>query len=109
MRPATNHTGGGWRRIQVTVGLYRVLDLSDKQKQFKVDMNAQQNNLTGGVLQCLGGPEDVNVTLVVVEGGPKVALTLVCPVPALLRSPLLRFLVPRPHLPAFWPSYAAGH
>ena len=55
------------------VGLYRVKDLSDTQHQFKVDMNAQQNNLTGGVLMCKGegGSGDQAVSLVVVEGGPK--------------------------------------
>ena len=59
--------------LQVVVGLYRVQDLSDTQHQFKVDMNAQQNNLTGGVLTCKGegGSGDKPVSLVVVEGGPK--------------------------------------
>lgn len=36
----------------MTIGLYRVKDLSDGQHQFKVDIHAQQNNLTGGVLLC---------------------------------------------------------
>lgn len=42
-------------------------DLSNPQHRFKVDVNAQQYHLTGGVLMCTEG----NVNLVVVEGGRK--------------------------------------
>uniref|UniRef100_A0A7S2RZ89 Uncharacterized protein n=1 Tax=Rhizochromulina marina TaxID=1034831 RepID=A0A7S2RZ89_9STRA len=58
---------------QVVVAVYRVKDLSNQQHQFKVDMNAQQNSLTGGVLTCKGDviQGEPNLSLVVVEGGPK--------------------------------------
>lgn len=42
----------------VTVAVFRVKDLSHPRHQFKVDMNALQNGLTGGVLTCKGGEED---------------------------------------------------
>ena len=38
--------------LQVTIALFRVKDLSDGEQQYKVDINAQWNNLTGGVLIC---------------------------------------------------------
>jgi hypothetical protein len=38
--------------LESQVAVFRVGDLSDPQKRFKVDVNAQQNNLTGGVLIC---------------------------------------------------------
>jgi U4/U6 small nuclear ribonucleoprotein PRP3 len=47
--------------------LKRVPDLSNPQHRFKVDVNAQQYHLTGGVLIC----KDSNLNMVVVEGGKK--------------------------------------
>ncbi|KAG7391206.1 U4/U6-U5 snRNP complex subunit prp3 [Phytophthora pseudosyringae] len=47
--------------------LKRVPDLSNPQHRFKVDVNAQQYHLTGGVLLC----KDSNINMVVVEGGKK--------------------------------------
>lgn len=47
--------------------LYRVPNLSNSQHRFKVDVNAQQFHLTGGVLIC----KEENVNLIVVEGGKK--------------------------------------
>src|SRR3546814_772345 len=44
-----------------------VKDLSDIRHRFKVDVNAQQYNLTGIALIC----HSAKTTLVVVEGGPK--------------------------------------
>jgi len=67
----------------VFVALFKVKDLTDPQHQFKVDMNALQNSLTGGVLICKGTEDDATgevvmggqghnaMSLVVVEGGPK--------------------------------------
>lgn len=49
------------------LGSYRVPDLSNPQHRFKVDVNAQQYHLTGGVLIC----KEDNVNMVVVEGGRK--------------------------------------
>lgn len=42
-------------------------DLSNPQHRFKVDVNAQQYHLTGGVLIC----KEDNINVVVVEGGKK--------------------------------------
>lgn len=42
-------------------------DLANPQHRFKVDVNAQQYHLTGGVLIC----KDDNINMVVVEGGRK--------------------------------------
>ena len=36
----------------IWVGLFRVKDLSDAKQQYIIDMNAQWNGLTGGVLKC---------------------------------------------------------
>ncbi|KRZ95414.1 U4/U6 small nuclear ribonucleoprotein Prp3 [Trichinella sp. T8] len=49
----------------VHVAVYRVLDLSDPAKKFKVEMNAKQIHMTGTVVLH----KDINV--IVVEGGPK--------------------------------------
>lgn len=58
--------------LQTHVALFRVKDLGNLQHQYKVDVNAQQLSLTGGVLQCLGQATDgCTLTLVLVEGGPK--------------------------------------
>nr|CCA16522.1 U4/U6 small nuclear ribonucleoprotein Prp3 putative [Albugo laibachii Nc14] len=51
----------------IHVALFRVPDLSNPQHRFKVDVNAQQSHLTGGVLLCK--EDDINV--VIVEGGKK--------------------------------------
>lgn len=51
----------------IHVALFRVSDLSHPKHKFKVDVNAQQLMLTGGVLQC----KEPRLNLVVVEGGPK--------------------------------------
>ncbi|RLN44367.1 hypothetical protein BBJ28_00012633 [Nothophytophthora sp. Chile5] len=45
----------------------RVPDLSNPQHRFKVDVNAQQYHLTGGVIIC----KEDNINVVVVEGGKK--------------------------------------
>ncbi|KAI8825592.1 pre-mRNA processing factor 3-domain-containing protein [Fimicolochytrium jonesii] len=47
------------------VAVFRINDLSHPQHKFKVDMNAQQHNLTGCAILHAGS------NLVVVEGGPK--------------------------------------
>ena len=52
------------------VCLFRVADLSEPRLRFKVDVNAQQNHLTGGVLVCKD-PAARGCNLVVVEGGVK--------------------------------------
>lgn len=49
------------------MGFCRVPDLSNPQHRFKVDVNAQQFHLTGGVLIC----KDDGLNMVVVEGGRK--------------------------------------
>ncbi|KAI9907344.1 hypothetical protein PsorP6_004521 [Peronosclerospora sorghi] len=51
----------------IHVALFKVPDLSNPQHRFKVDVNAQQYHLTGGVLLC----KDGNINMVVVEGGKK--------------------------------------
>jgi len=52
---------------EVHVALYRVCDLSDGKKRYKVDINASQYNLTGRCIRIKGAP----LNLVVVEGGPR--------------------------------------
>jgi len=52
---------------EVHVALYRVSDLSDGKKRYKVDINASQYNLTGRCIRIKGAP----LNLVVVEGGPR--------------------------------------
>jgi len=51
----------------VTVALFLVKDMSHPYHRTKVDLNAQQNKLTGCVLEC----ESPKLSLVIVEGGPK--------------------------------------
>ncbi|DAZ95508.1 TPA: hypothetical protein N0F65_001847 [Lagenidium giganteum] len=51
----------------IHVALFKVPDLSDPKNRFKVDVNAQQYHLTGGVLICKEG----NMNAVVAEGGKK--------------------------------------
>ena len=51
----------------VTVALYWVRDMGHPYHRAKVDLNAQQNHITGGVLECETG----DVCLVVAEGGEK--------------------------------------
>lgn len=53
----------------VSVAVFYVANLGSAQHRFKLDINAQQLNLTGGVLICTS-PE-ANFALVVVEGGPR--------------------------------------
>ena len=53
--------------LEAHVAVFYVADLSCGQKRFKIDVNAQQSHLTGGVIVCLTQP----VNLVVVEGGAK--------------------------------------
>jgi len=60
-RKMTNDPSGGG----VPVTLYRVDEIPSKQKLYKIDINAQQNHLTGVALLV----EDFCV--VIVEGGPK--------------------------------------
>ena len=52
----------------VHVALFLVKDMSHRYHRTKVDLNAQQNSITGGVLECQSSPE---VALVIAEGGPK--------------------------------------
>lgn len=52
---------------QVHVAVFRVRDLSSARHKFKVDVNAQQFNLSGAVLMC----EKIGNNLIVVEGGLK--------------------------------------
>lgn len=51
----------------VTVALFLVKDMSHPYHRTKVDLNAQQNKLTGCVIEC----ESPKLSLVIVEGGPK--------------------------------------
>ena len=51
----------------VHVALFYVKDMSHPYHRTKVDLNAQQFNITGGVLEC-GTP---NLACVICEGGPK--------------------------------------
>ena len=53
-------TGGG-----TPVVLYRINQMPNKQKLYKIDTNAQQNHLTGLMLLT----DECN--LIIVEGGPK--------------------------------------
>ncbi|KAL7485728.1 hypothetical protein ACHAW6_011326 [Cyclotella cf. meneghiniana] len=57
----------------VKVALFWVRDMSHPYHRAKVDLNAQQNNITGGVLECdqPGKSEDDKLVLVVAEGGEK--------------------------------------
>lgn len=61
----------------VCVALFWVRDMSHPYHRAKVDLNAQQNSITGGVLECEsgggggGGGNDENIVLVVAEGGEK--------------------------------------
>ena len=52
---------------KVSVALFWVKDMSHRYHRTKVDLNAQQNNITGGVLEC----ERPKLSLVICEGGPK--------------------------------------
>ena len=61
-RKFAEDTSGG-----VTVAIFYVLDLSHPYHRTKVDLNAQQNNITGGVLEC----QVPRLSCVVCEGGPK--------------------------------------
>jgi U4/U6 small nuclear ribonucleoprotein PRP3 len=51
----------------VTVAIFHVKDMSHPYHRTKVDLNAQQNFLTGGVLEC----QDPALAVVICEGGPK--------------------------------------
>ena len=57
----------------VKVALFWVKDMSHPYHRAKVDLNAQQNSITGGVLECdqPGRSEDDKLNLVVAEGGEK--------------------------------------
>lgn len=52
----------------VHVALFLVKDMSHRYHRTKVDLNAQQNSITGGVLEC---QSPVSLALVIAEGGPK--------------------------------------
>ena len=52
----------------VSVALFWVRDMSHPYHRAKVDLNAQQNGITGGVLEC---ENPRNLALVVAEGGEK--------------------------------------
>ncbi|MBA0778535.1 hypothetical protein Gotri_006389 [Gossypium trilobum] len=51
--------------VETIVSVYRINDLSDPKTRFKVDVNAQENRLTGCAVISEG------ITVVVVEGGSK--------------------------------------
>ena len=51
----------------VTVALFLVKDMSHRYHRTKVDLNAQQFKITGGVLEC----ESPKMSLIICEGGPK--------------------------------------
>mmetsp|Transcript_4102 Transcript_4102/g.4752 ORF Transcript_4102/g.4752 Transcript_4102/m.4752 type:complete len:586 (-) Transcript_4102:36-1793(-) len=51
----------------LSVAIFYVKDMSHTYHRTKVDMNAQQNNITGGVLECMKPP----LACVICEGGPK--------------------------------------
>jgi U4/U6 small nuclear ribonucleoprotein PRP3 len=51
----------------VTMAIFYVKDMSHPYHRTKVDLNAQQNFLTGGVLEC----QDPALSCVIIEGGPK--------------------------------------
>ena len=53
----------------VTVAVFYVASLASSQHRFKIDVNAQQLGLTGGVLIC--SAPDMPCALVTVEGGPR--------------------------------------
>lgn len=53
---------------EVHVVVYKVKDLTDRKKQFKVDVTAQQHNLSGMVLLCTNPA--IATSVVVAEGGP---------------------------------------
>jgi U4/U6 small nuclear ribonucleoprotein PRP3 len=53
---------------QVHVALFYVKDMSHPYHRTKVDLNAQQYNITGGVLECTENPQ---ISCVICEGGPK--------------------------------------
>ncbi|CAM9532428.1 unnamed protein product, partial [Discosporangium mesarthrocarpum] len=54
----------------VQLAVFRVTDLSDPKKRFKIDVNAQQRYITGAVLMC-NDPMETGLNLVLVEGGAK--------------------------------------
>ena len=54
---------------EVTVAVFYVASLESSQHRFKIDVNAQQLSLTGGVLIC--SAPDARFSLVIVEGGPR--------------------------------------
>jgi len=51
----------------VEVALFVVADMGHRYHRTKVDLNAQQRKITGGVLEC----EEMGLSLVICEGGPK--------------------------------------
>jgi Protein of unknown function (DUF1115)./pre-mRNA processing factor 3 (PRP3). len=51
----------------VSVALFLVNDMSHRYHRTKVDLNAQQNKITGGVIEC----DCPSLSLVICEGGPK--------------------------------------
>ena len=52
----------------VSVALFLVQDMSHRYHRTKVDLNAQQWNITGGVLECQSDPK---LALVIAEGDAK--------------------------------------
>lgn len=51
----------------VSVAIFYVKDMSHTYHRTKVDLNAQQNSITGGVLEC----QNPRLACVICEGGPK--------------------------------------
>ena len=56
----------------VSVALFFVKDMSHPYHRAKIDLNAQQMDITGGVLECFDDENNINLSLVIVEGGSKV-------------------------------------
>ena len=52
----------------VSVAIFAVTDMSHPYHRTKVDLNAQQNYITGTVIECASSPQ---ISCVIVEGGPK--------------------------------------
>ncbi|CAM9894544.1 unnamed protein product [Ascophyllum nodosum] len=55
---------------ELQVAVFRVADMTDPKRRFKVDVNARQRDLTGGVVTCTEGTHS-GLNMVLVEGGPK--------------------------------------
>jgi len=61
-------TGGNSQDPSVSIALFLVKDMSHRYHRTKVDLNAQQWYITGGVLECESNPK---LSLVIAEGDAK--------------------------------------